>query len=179
MRGVHRPNEHRRSRDHATIDQFDTAQCVSINHDPSDLTVHDLHAASLQLLKRVGGQLEFVREEHNVVRPLAHQERVLDGVGSAPQDGDGLVADFPTVAIRTMQQVPAPSFANAWEIRKRVTNPGGDQDPSRPQRTASGNLGGKAWLEADDFTFDQFDTVSSDLGAPRGQEVGWRHPVSG
>jgi hypothetical protein len=67
-----------------------------------------------------------------------------------------------------VQQIPTPSFAYPWEVRQLVTNSSGDQDPSRLQRATSGQLGGKAWLEADNFTFDQFDTVSPDLGAPRG-----------
>lgn len=179
MRDVDRPDEHRCSRDHATIDQFDTAQCVSIDHEPCDLTVHDLDAASLQLLKRVEAQVESVGEEDNVVRPLTDQQRVLDGIGSAAKHGDGLVTDFPAVAIRTVQQVLAPSFANAWEVRQLVTNPGRYEDPSRLQDSAFGKLGGKPWLEADDLAFDQLDAVSADLGASRGQKVGWRHPISG
>jgi hypothetical protein len=78
-----------------------------------------------------------------------------------------------------VQQIPAPSFANAWEVGQLVTNSSGNQDPSPLQRATSGKLGSKPWLEADDLTFNQLDTVSADLGASRGQEVGWRHPVSG
>ena len=173
------PDEHRGSRDHATVDQLDTGQPVSIDHEPRDLTVHDLDAASLQLLERVDAQVERVGEEDNVVRPLTNQQRVLDGVGPRAQHPDGLVADLPAVAIRAVQQVAAPSLANARDVRQLVADPGREQDPSRLQDSASGQPDGEPGSMPTTSILDQLDAVAADLGASRGQQVGRRHPVAG
>ena len=180
MRDVDRPDEHRRSRDHAAIDQFDTAQCVSIDHEPCDFTVHDLDAASLQLLKRVEAQVESVGEEDNVVRPLTYQQRVLDGIRVCCRARRWVGRGLPSRGNTDSAAGPCPIVRErlggqaARHERRSLRGP-----VAPPTLRPLGKLGGKPWLDADDLAFDQLDAVSADLGASRGQKVGWRHPISG
>ena len=70
----------------------------------------DQHLA-LGLGERVG-----VREEDDVVRPLAEQMRVVDGAGAGADDADRLVADLPAVAVGAVEEVSAPALAGARDV---------------------------------------------------------------
>jgi hypothetical protein len=60
---VHRPDEHCRASNDSTVDEFHPAQPVGLDHQPRDLTAHDLDPASLQLLELACARLRRVNEE--------------------------------------------------------------------------------------------------------------------
>ena len=93
--------------------------------------VDDGDATSVELLALVGPELVGVGEEDDVVGPLAHELCVLDGAGHGAEYSDRLVADFPPVAIRAMQEITPPSLADAGDVGQLVAHTGCDQDPPR------------------------------------------------
>ena len=92
-------------------------------------------AAGLRAALAFGrGQVAGVDEEDDVVGPLPHEQRVLDRAGLRAQDAEGLVADLPAVAVRAVQQVPAPPLADAGDIGQLVAHPGGDEEAAGRQQ---------------------------------------------
>jgi hypothetical protein len=58
------------------------------------------------------------------------------------QHPDGLVADFPPVAVRAVQEIPPPPLADSRDLGQLVADTGRDQDPPRLQRPTTGETNG-------------------------------------
>ncbi len=179
MRKVAGPDEHRRPRNHPTIDQLDTGQPVSLDHQPRDLAAHDPNSTCFQPDAFGWRQVIGVDEEDHVVGPLPHQLCMHDRAGLCAQNPDALIADLPSVAVRAVQQITAPSLADARDLRQLVVDPGGDQDPPRPQHPATGQANEEPNLDPHHLILEQLHAVAAHLGPSRGQQVGRRHPVAG
>jgi hypothetical protein len=179
VRDVHRPDQHRRSRDHAAVHQLHAAQPVGLDLKPRDLTAHDLHPASLQLLDLAWARFRDVREEGHVVGPLPHEQRMLDRARVGAQDSDGLVPHLPPVAIRAVEEIPAPPLSNARDLRQLVAGAGRHQDAPRFQHLTPGQANEKAGLDPHDLILDQLHAVAANLDAARDQQLGRRHPIAG
>ena len=74
----------------------------------------------------------YVREEDDVVGPLAHEQGVLDGVRRAAEDAERLVAHLVAVAVGAVEQVASPPLAQPGNVWDLVAQPGGDQDAGGP-----------------------------------------------
>ena len=70
--------------------------------------------------------------------------------GMRAEHAEGLVADLPAVAVRAVQQVPAPSLPDAGDVGELVADAGRQQDAARGQRAAAGEADGEAGLDVDD-----------------------------
>ena len=77
----------------------------------------------------VGDRLR-VREEDDVVGPLAQQVRVVDGAGAGAENADRLVAHLPAVAVGAVQEVAAPALPNTRNLGEPVDRPRGDEESS-------------------------------------------------
>ena len=115
-RDVARPDEDRGPGDAPAVGQLDPGQPVGLDDESGHLCVHDLDATGPEPVPFTGGQRVGVGEEDHVVGPLAEQERMLDRAGLGAQDGDRLVADLPAVAVRAVQQVPAPPLVGTGDV---------------------------------------------------------------
>ena len=120
-----------------------------------------------------------MREEDQVVRPLADELCVLDGAGAGAEHPERLIANFPAVAVGAVEEVFAPALPESGDRREFVCRSGRDQQPSRLQRAAVGEGDREAGLDRDDLTRDELDAVGCGLLATRRQEIGGRHPVAG
>ena len=129
MRHEAGPDEHGRSGDNLPIEELDAGEPIVLDDEPPDLTVHDPNTARLELRLLGVGDLVGVDEEGDVVGPLPHELGVLDRGRVCAEHADRLVADFPAVAVRAMQQVSPPALANAGDVGQIVTEPGRDHDP--------------------------------------------------
>lgn len=178
VREVARSDEDRGSRDHATVGQLDAGQPVRLDHQPGDLALDDANTARLQLRLFRRGQVVGVGEEDDVLAPLTDQLRMLDRAGMRTEHSDGLIADLPSVAVRAVQQIPAPPRAHAWDIGELIAHTGGEQDsPGRHDRAAT-QMERESGIDLEHPIIEHFDAVAGDLGSAGGEEVGRRHPIS-
>ena len=79
----------------------------------------------------------------DVVRPLTHEQCVLDRAGHGAENTEGLVADLPPVAVRAVQEIPPPPLADAGDLGQLVAKTGRDQDPPGLQHAATGEADGE------------------------------------
>jgi hypothetical protein len=77
-----------------------------------------------------------------------------------------------------MQQVPAPAFANARDVRELIAHAGGEEHATRRQVRAARQPGAKAGLDRDDAVVGEFDAVPTNLRSARLQQVGRWHPIA-
>jgi hypothetical protein len=64
--------------------------------------------------------------------------KMMRSAGAAAVDRDRLIADFPAVAIRTMEHAPPVQLPDAVDLRKVVADPGGDEQLAGPHGLAVG-----------------------------------------
>ena len=105
---------------------------------PRDLAVDDLDAARVEHLPFGRRDRVGVREEDDVVRPLAEEVRVVDRAGAGVDDTDRLVANLPAVAVGAVEEVSAPALAGAGDVGQPVDRSGREEEPSRGQGPAPG-----------------------------------------
>ncbi len=90
--------------------------------------MYDLHAASVELREFWRGLSSYVLdEEHDVVRPLSYEKRMLYSILSVPRTPDGLIAYLPAMAVRAVQEVAAPSLLHPGDVGELVGDTGGEQ----------------------------------------------------
>ena len=133
VRHVAGPDEHGVSPNHLATAQLDTGQPVFLDLEPCHLAADDPNPASVQLDAFGRGQVIGVDEEDDVVRPLADEECVLDRAWQGAENADRLVSDLPPVAVRAVQQIPAPPLADPGDLRQLVVDTGRNQDTPAPQ----------------------------------------------
>ncbi len=145
-----------------------------LDHEPRDLSADDSDPACRQLVAFGRGQVIGVYEEHHVVGPLPHQKRMLYGAGLRAENPDGLVADLPPVAVRAVQEIPAPPLADPGDLRQHVADTGRDEDPSRLQHVPwpTGQPNEEPGLDPHHLVVDKLNAVAGHLGPPRRQQVG-------
>jgi hypothetical protein len=119
-----------------------------------------------------------VGEEDDVVGPLAHELCVLDRTGHGAENPEGLVADFPPVAVRAMQEITPPPFADARNLGQLIADTRRDQDAPRIQDSAAAEANREPSLDLGDLSRDQFDAVAGYLEPSRSQEVAGGHSVA-
>src|SRR5690242_1049745 len=61
--------------------------------------------------------------------PLADDLGVPDRARGAPQDAELPISDLVAVAVRAVQNVAGPPFAQTGQVRQLIAKPGGDQQP--------------------------------------------------
>ena len=130
------------------------------------------------LARVVLAEVQRVREEHDIVRPLAHEQGMLDRVGPNAEHADRLVANLPAVAVRTVQQVATPTLPNAGDVREFVSDPRGQQDPLRREAVATGQRDREAPFDGDHVVRRSGRRHIPDLAAAGRQEFGRRHAVA-
>ena len=89
--------------------------------------------------------------------------------GLGAENAEGLVADLPAVAVRAVQEIPAPTLADAGDVRQLVADAGCDEDPPRRQHAATGEMHREPGFDLGDPIIDELDAVAGHLGAARGQ----------
>lgn len=177
--GVPGPDEHRCSLDHLTVGQLDTLQAVVLDYQPCYLAIDDPDSARPQLVPLGGGQFIGVDEEDDVVGPLPHQKGVLNRAGLGAEHSQRLVTYFPPVAVRAVQEIPAPPLADPGDVRQFVADTCREQDSARREGPAAGHPHEEAWHDAKYLIADQLRAVARHLASPQGQEVSGRDPVAG
>jgi hypothetical protein len=123
-------HEHRRPGDDAAFGQLDALELVVSDDEPGDGALDDADATGGQQLALGRADGVGVGEHDDVGRPLPDQQGVLDGLRRTPQHPQRLVADLVAMAVRAVEQVPAPSLADAGNIRQLVAQSRGHQDPA-------------------------------------------------
>ena len=179
VRHVGGPDEHRCPRDHPAVGEPDTGQPVGLDHQRDDLASDDLDAPRSEPVAVRGRHGVGVREEDDVLGPLADQQGVLDRTGLGAQDTDRLVTHLPAVTVGTVQQVAAPPLPDSGEVRQSIVDTRRHQDPSRTQHTAAGQADGEPGLDADGPVRHQVDAVPGHLGPAGSEQVGRGHAVAG
>ena len=91
---------------------------------------------------------------------------MVDGAGAGTEDADRLIANLPAVAVRAVEEVPAPALARTGDIGKLVARAGRDEDPPRGQHPAAGELDGEAVVDPEHSVRDDLDAVAGPLRAP-------------
>lgn len=82
------------------------------------------------------------------------------------------------MAVRAVQQIPAPPLADAGDVGCFVAHPGRHQDTPCLYLPATGQADHETRLDPNHAVGDQFDAVTGRLCPPGGQEVRGRHPVA-
>lgn len=86
---------------------------------------------------------------------------MLDGVGTGAEDSKRLIAHFPAAAVGAVEEVTAPAFVQARDLRQLVCRPGRDQQPSCTQRLAVREADREGGVDRDDVAGDELDSVRS------------------
>ena len=129
---VARPDEHRGPRDHPAVGQLDAGQPVVLDHQPRDL-------AARRSARRVppaararprSGRSVWAKKTTSSDHCRTSSACPTDA-GQGAQHAERLVADLPAVAVRAVQEVPAPPLADAGDVGQLVADTGRDQDPPR------------------------------------------------
>ena len=153
-------------------------QLVVENGEARDATVDHRDPACGECLPFGGAEFVRVREEGDVVRPLAQEVHMLDRARVGAEHADRLVADFPAVAVRAVEEVAAPALTGAGDVRKLVDGTGCEQDASRLQHLPAGEPERERAIDLHDLVLDEVDVVAAELAPPAGEELGGRHPVA-
>ena len=95
------------------------------------------------------------------------------------EHADGLVAHFPPVAVRAVQQVASPSLPDPGDVGQLVADAGGDEETPGRERPSLGQTNREPVPQRLDLTVDDLHAVAGDLGASDGQQFGRWHPVAG
>jgi hypothetical protein len=119
-----------------------------------------------------------VREEDHVVRPLPDELRVLDSSRLITENADRLIANLPPVAVRAMQEIATPSFADTSDRRQVISDTGCDQNPAGCQNAATGQADEEARLDGGDPIIDDLYVIPGQLGPSCRQQRRRRHPVA-
>ena len=106
--------------DRATIGELNGIETVVDDRESRDTSVDDPDASRLEAGPFGGGDRLRVREEDEVVRPLSEKVSVIDRAGVGREHAERLVADFPPVAVGTMEEVATPALAGARDVRQLV-----------------------------------------------------------
>ena len=104
---------------------------------------------------------------------------MLDGAGACSEHSKRLVANFPAVAVGTVEEVLSPAFSKPGNWRQLVNRSGGDQEPSCSHRFAIREGHREPGLNRGDVPRDELDAVGSRLVAPHSEEVGENKPDCG
>ena len=131
------PNEHCGPRHRLAGVELDAGQVVVLDDQagrPGSSTTPMARAASCSRWSAVSSGA--VGEEHDVVGPLPDEVRVGDGLGSAAEHAEGLIADLVPVAVRAVQEVATPALTDAGDVGELVAQAGGDQDAPGSQGPA-------------------------------------------
>jgi hypothetical protein len=78
-----------------------------------------------------------------------------------------------------VQKVPAPSLPDAGNVRQLVAQPGGDQDPARPQWRAAGQSDLEAGRHADHGVVEQGAAIAGHLTPAGGEQLAGGHAIPG
>ena len=78
-----------------------------------------------------------------------------------------------------MEEVAAPSLADAGDVGKFVVHPGRYQNPACLQRLPMGEANREAGLDGEHLVINQFDSISGDLAPSGCEQFGRWHPVTG
>jgi hypothetical protein len=152
-------------------------QPVGLDCESRDLSLDDSNAARFKFGAFRRRQVVGVHEEDDVVRPLPHQLCVQHGTRLSAEYREGLLAYLPPVAVRAVQEVATPPFADPGDVRQLVADTSRNQESPSRQHPAVGETNDEPGLDPQDVILDQLHAVAGDLGTCRGQEVGRRHPV--
>lgn len=136
VRSEPRLDDHGLDGDGAPRDQPDARQRVVLGDELGDLVGHDGYASRGEFLVVVVTGFEVLSEQHDIVGPLPPHERLMDTEWT-PDDSDGVVTDFPAVAVRAVQHVPTPAFGQTGDVGQFVREAGGDQQPARVELCAA------------------------------------------
>ena len=120
-----------------------------------------------------------MREEDDVVRPLAKQVRMVDRAGICSDDADRLVANLPAVAVGAVEKVSAPTFSRTRDVRQLIDGARREQEPAAAQGATARQSQREARPGLDDLVVDDLDAVALDFGAADREQVGRRHPIAG
>jgi drug/metabolite transporter, DME family len=141
VRVGHEPRRHdQRVQGHAgTVGEPDSGQAAGGGLDPRDEAVDDRDAERAELAGLLGGERRGGVPQHgHVGGELAEQQRLVHGARPGGEDPDALVADFPPVAVRAVQDVDAPPLGQAGDVGELIVQPGRDEQPPRGYRPAAG-----------------------------------------
>ena len=118
--------------------ELDAGQLVVLDDQAGDRLVDDADGAGDELLALVGGERRCrwrrTRRRRTTGGRGGRGRSSLRGV--PPEDAEGLVADLVAVAVRAVQQVTTPPFADAGDVGEFVAQAGGHQDAAGAQRAA-------------------------------------------
>ena len=80
------------------------------------------------------------------------------------------IADLPPVAIRAVQEIPAPPLANARDLRQFVAGAGREEDAPRIQHSSASQANREPGPDTNDPILDQLDPTAAGLGPAGGQQ---------
>jgi hypothetical protein len=130
----------------------------------------------------LGQRGEVVGEEGDVVGPLAHEKCLVEGRRSGTEDPERLVADFPPMAVRALEQAATPGLPCPGHLGKDVAQTGGDDDVPPLHRRATGDRDGPSFSVFAGIlggTVEERDSVGVEVAPSEGDEVVRRGPIPG
>ena len=179
-----RSDEHGGSGNHLTGCQFDPGEAVVLDDEAGDRSVDDSDGAGGELLSLRRGEGIPVGEVDDVVGPLTDEVGMGERFWRTAEDAQGLFSDLVAVAVRAVEQISAPPFAHAGEVRGIVAQTRGDQDTTAPhsgpvvepdvEAHPPGAGMGRVWRDRVDAAGQQVPAVAGDLVPTCGQQLGRR-----
>ena len=104
---------------------------------------------------------------------------MVDGARVGPEHANRPIPDLPAVAIRAVEEIPAPAFADTGDVRQHVDGARREEQPSRRHGSAPGKLEREADRNLDHLVLDQVDPVAAHFCPAGFEEGGGAHPVAG
>jgi hypothetical protein len=134
-----RRHDDRVALEHRPVGSPQPDQPVAVGDHRGRRAVLEAHPDRLQPLDVVGRQLDAVHHhDHDVVRELPEQQRVVRGHRRGRQHRDRPVAHLPPVAVGAVQHVLAPPLGQACHVGQLVADATGDQHPPGPEPPSAG-----------------------------------------
>ena len=116
-------DKHHTPRNNLTGGQLDAVQSTVCHRDPGHVAFYDANPPDSQPIPLGAGQLDAIRKEDNIVRPLAHQRRLMNREGPVvtTEYTDRRITNLVPVTVGTMQNVDSPAILQPSDVRQLVT----------------------------------------------------------
>jgi hypothetical protein len=103
---------------------------------------------------------------------------MVDRTRSGPKDSERLVAHFPAVAIRAMEEIATPAFPRAVDVRQLIDGTGRQENVASLDGPAAAEAQLELRTSVDHGVFDDLNAIAANLVSRNPKQFGGRHPVA-
>ena len=120
------PDEEGGSLNGSTIAEHHSPEAIVFDNESSNLAVDDADVACFELRALRLREVVGVRKEDQVVRPLTNELCMVNRVGVCAEHAQGLISNFPAVAVGAVEEVLSPALLESGDRRELICCAGCD-----------------------------------------------------